>query len=173
MRRRLPVVALVCALLVVVVGALAGAGSPAVAAPGASRTASTGQRLVIDRTGTDARIVTVPVRRGQLVVGRELTHTVYTWSKGDPPCDPLGTTVYAGHAWRDGAGVANRWGTLRRGDRFRVAGCTFAVTKVAYWSAKRSVRPLFRVDGPPRVVLIACKPGDYAKRTMVFARQVS
>ncbi|KAB2812963.1 class F sortase [Pimelobacter simplex] len=144
--------------------------SPATGARPAARTASS--RLVIPRTATDAKVVTVPVRKGRLAVGRELTGTVYTWNQGDPPCDPLGTTVYAGHAWRAGAGVADRWGTLRPGDRFRVGGCSFRVTKVAHWPATRSVKGLFRVDGAPRVVLIACKPGDYSQRTMVFARKI-
>ncbi|WP_418061439.1 class F sortase [Pimelobacter simplex] len=148
--------------------------SPATGARPAARPAAraASSRLVIPRTATDAKVVTVPVRKGQLAVGRELTGTVYTWNQGDPPCDPLGTTVYAGHAWRAGAGVADRWGTLRPGDRFRVGGCSFRVTKVAHWPATRSVKGLFRVDGAPRVVLIACKPGDYSQRTMVFARKI-
>ena len=98
--------------------------------------------------------------------------TVYTWKHGDPPCDPTGTTVYAGHAWRDGDGVADRWGELRRGDIIRVAGCRFKVTKRQYWSAKRKIGHLYRVDGPPRIVLIGCKPDDYSKRTMVFAKLI-
>ena len=40
-------------------------------------------------------------RGGTLAVGSRLNGAVYTWSKGDPPCDPNGSTVYAGHAWHD------------------------------------------------------------------------
>ena len=145
--------------------------APAWTGPGAAEAAGR-EMLVIGKTGTHAQVVKVPVRKGQLVVGREPRHTVYTWNHGDPPCDPLGTTVYAGHAWRAGPGVANRWGSLRPGDRFSVGGCAFRVTKVATWSATRSIKGLFRVDGPPRVVLISCQPGDYSRRTMVFARKV-
>ena len=67
-------------------------------------------RLTIGRTGTDAAIIKVPARNGTLAVGNQLRGAVYTWSQGDPPCDPTGSTVYAGHAWRAGNGVADRWG---------------------------------------------------------------
>lgn len=129
-------------------------------------------RLVIPKTDTNAKIVKVPVKDGQLKVGKRLQGTVYTWKKGDPPCDPMGTTVYAGHAWRGGDGVADRWGRLRKGDIIRVAGCRFKVTKRRYWSKDRKIDHLFRVDGPPRIVLIACKDDDYSKRTMVFAKMI-
>ena len=76
-------------------------------------------RLQIARTGTDAVVVQVPARNDTLDVGSRLQGTVYTWAKGDPPCDPTGSTVYAGHAWRSGNGVADRWGRLRTGDRIR------------------------------------------------------
>lgn len=130
-------------------------------------------RLIIPKTNTNATIIKVPVVKGQLRMGNRLQGTVYTWNHGDPPCDPLGTTVYAGHAWRAGNGVADRWGSLAKGNRIKVAGCSFKVTSKQYWSAKRSIRPLFRVDGPPRVVLITCKADDYSKRTIVFAKMVN
>jgi sortase (surface protein transpeptidase) len=130
-------------------------------------------RLIIPKTHTNAAIIKVPVAKGQLQMGNRLQGTVYTWNHGDPPCDPLGTTVYAGHAWRAGNGVADHWGGLKKGNLIKVGGCTFKVTSKQYWSAKRSVSPLFRVDGPPRVVLITCKADDYAKRTIVFARMVT
>ncbi len=122
--------------------------------------------------GMDAPIVKVGLKNGGLAIGGNV-HAVYTWRHGDSPCDPLGTTVYAGHAWRSGDGVADRWGSLKKGSLIKVSGCKFRVTKRAYWSAKRSIKPLFRVDGPPRIVLIGCKPDDYSKRTMVFARMIS
>ena len=117
----------------------------------------------------DAPIRKVGLRGKDLAIGTK-TNVVYTWDRGDPPCDPTGTTVYAGHAWRAGNGVADKWGSLEKGDRLRVAGCRFIVTKVRYWKADRSIKRLFKVDGSPRVVLIGCKADDYSKRTMVFAR---
>lgn len=129
-------------------------------------------RLIIPKIGVNAQIVKVGLKNGTLAVGDRLQGTVYTWRQGDPPCDRTGTTVYAGHAWRTGNGVADRWGSLRRGDTFRVAGCRFRVTKREFWSAKRPIRSLFRVDGPARVVLLACKADDYSKRTIVFARKI-
>lgn len=129
-------------------------------------------RLSIARTGTDAVVVKVPARRDTLAVGSRLRGTVYTWSQGDPPCDPTGSTVYAGHAWRAGNGVADRWGRLRRGDVIEVAGCRFQVTRREFWSAERRMGSLYSVAGPARIVLVACKADDYSRRTVVFARKI-
>lgn len=141
----------------------AGQGAASAAAP---------DRLTIARTGTDAAVIAVPSRRNTLAVGSRLNGAVYTWSKGDPPCDPSGSTVYAGHAWRAGNGVADRWAQLRPGDRIKVAGCAFEVTRRKFWSAKRRMGSLYSVSGPPRIVLVGCKADDYSKRTVVFARKV-
>lgn len=129
-------------------------------------------RVVARKTHTNANIVKVPIRNGQLQVGNELTHTVYTWDKGDPPCDPTGRTVYFGHAWRSGNGVADRWGSFRKGNIIKVAGCKFRVTRREYWSEDRSIRPLFRSYGAPQIVLFGCKADDYSKRVLVFARKI-
>ncbi|KQV62937.1 hypothetical protein ASC64_17795 [Nocardioides sp. Root122] len=129
-------------------------------------------RLQIARTGTDAVVVKVPARNDTLDVGSRLQGTVYTWAKGDPPCDPTGSTVYAGHAWRSGNGVADRWGRLRTGDRIRVAGCRFEVVRREFWAASRRMGALYSVSGPPRIVLVACKADDYSKRTVIFARKL-
>lgn len=156
MRRAAFLAVMLCATLLVGQGA-------ASAAP---------DRLRIARTGTDAVVVKVPVRRDTLDVGWRLRGTVYTWAKGDPPCDPSGSTVYAGHAWRAGHGVADRWGRLRRGDKIRVAGCRFQVVRREFWGAHRKMGSLYSVTGPPRIVLVACKADDYSKRTVIFARKL-
>lgn len=129
-------------------------------------------RLHIARTGTDAVVIEVPARNDTLAVGSRLRGAVYTWSKGDPPCDPTGSTVYAGHAWRAGDGVADRWGRLRPGDGIVVAGCRFEVTRREYWPAERRMGALYSVSGPARIVLVGCKADDYSQRTVVFARKV-
>lgn len=131
------------------------------------------ERLDIPKIGVHAQILEVGLTTtGSLAIGDRLRGTVYTWRKADPPCDPTGTTVYAGHAWRAGNGVADKWGSLRRGDRIHAAGCAFEVTRNELWSAQRSMRHLFTVGGPPRIVLIGCKPDDYSKRVVVFAKKV-
>ncbi|WP_210443281.1 class F sortase [Nocardioides sp. SYSU D00065] len=130
-------------------------------------------RLRIARTGTDAVVIKVPARNDTLAVGGQLRGAVYTWSQGDPPCDPTGSTLYAGHAWRAGNGVADRWGQLRRGDLVRVGGCRFEVTRREFWPARRPMGSLYSVAGPARIVLVACKADDYSKRTVVFARKVA
>jgi hypothetical protein len=129
-------------------------------------------RLRIARTGTDAVIIEVPARDDTLDVGWQLRGAVYTWSRGDPPCDPTGSTVYAGHAWRAGNGVADHWARLRRGDVITVAGCRFEVTRREFWSAQRRIGALYSVSGPARIVLVGCKADDYSRRTVVFARKV-
>ncbi len=145
-------------------------GVTVVAGQGAAHAAP--DRLQIARTGTDATVVQVPARNDTLDVGSRLQGTVYTWAKGDPPCDPTGSTVYAGHAWRAGHGVADGWGTLRRGDVIRVAGCRFRVTRREFWPAQRRIGSLYSVAGPARIVLVGCKADDYSRRTMVFARKL-
>ena len=154
--------ALTLAMLCASVSVLVGQGA-AHAAP---------DRLQIARTGTDAAIVEVGARNNTLAVGSRLNGAVYTWAKGDPPCDPTGSTVYAGHAWRAGHGVADRWGQLRRGDVIKVAGCRFEVTSREFWSAKRPMGSLYSVSGPARIVLVGCKADDYSRRTVVFARKI-
>ena len=129
-------------------------------------------RLRIARTGTDAAIIEVPARNDTLAVGTRLNGAVYTWSQGDPPCDPTGSTVYAGHAWRAGNGVADHWAQLRRGDVIRVAGCRFEVTAREFWAANRRMGSLYSVSGPARIVLVGCKADDYSQRTVVFARKI-
>jgi hypothetical protein len=129
--------------------------------------------LDIPSIDVHARILQVGLTNtGSLAVGDRLRRTVYTWRDGDPPCDATGTTVYAGHAWRAGNGVADRWGRLQRGDRIRVSGCAFEVTRKEFWPADRSMRHLFTVGGPPQIVLISCKADDYAQRAVVFATKV-
>jgi hypothetical protein len=145
-------------------------GATVLAGQGAAHAAP--DRLRVARTGTDAVVIKVPARNDTLAVGGQLRGAVYTWSKGDPPCDPTGSTVYAGHAWRAGNGVADRWGTLRRGDVITVAGCRFEVTKREFWSARRPMGSLYSVSGPARIVLVACKADDYSKRTVIFARKL-
>lgn len=137
---------------------------------GAATAAPDRDRLRIDETSTNAKVVRVAARAGTLAIGSQLTGTVYTWDRGDPPCDPTGSTVYAGHAWRDGPGTGDRWADLRPGDTIRLDRCSFTVTRREFWSARRPIGRLFSVAGPGRIVLIGCKVGDYSKRTMVFAR---
>lgn len=137
---------------------------------GAASAAPARDRLRIPETATNATVVEVPARAGTLAIGSRLRDTVYTWDRGDPPCDATGSSVFAGHAWRAGPGVADQWGRLRRGDTIKLARCTFTVTRREFWSARRPIGRLFSVAGPPRIVLIGCKVGDYSKRTMVFAR---
>ncbi len=160
---RRPVLARLLAGVALGATVLAGQGVAAHAAP---------DRLRIPTLGTDAAVIEVPARNDTLAVGSRLRGAVYTWSKGDPPCDPTGSTVYAGHAWRAGNGVADRWGQLRRGDLITVAGCRFRVTKREFWPAQRRIGSLYSVSGPARIVLLACKADDYAKRTVVFARKI-
>lgn len=138
----------------------------------ADRPGSARDRLRIEKIGTDAVVIPVPARGDTLAVGPRLRNAVYTWSKGDPPCDPTGSTLYAGHAWRGGNGVADRWHTLKRGDRIKVGGCSFEVTRREYWPASRRMGSLYSVSGPPRIVLVGCKPNDYSKRVVVFARKL-
>lgn len=129
-------------------------------------------RFDIPRIDVHAEIAKVGLTNsGSLAVGDRVQGRVYTWRDGDPPCDLNGTTVYAGHAWRAGNGVADRWGSLRRGDLIRVSGCSFEVSRKEYWSAARSMGHLFTVGGPARIVLVGCKPDNYAKRVLIFARK--
>lgn len=146
----------------VVSGSLMLGAGPADAAP---------ERITAPAIGLNAPVVYVGAKGGDLGVGGNL-HAVYAWQDGDPPCDASGSTVYAGHAWRTGNGVADRWGQLRPGNIIRVAGCTFKVIRKEYWRAGRGIGSLSSQSGPPRIALITCKADDYSKRTVVYARKV-
>lgn len=143
-----------------------------VAGSAPAQAAAAPERLVISKLGVNARIVPVPVVDGKLMIGNEVRGIVYTPRGGDPLCDPLGTTIIAGHTYRAGDGVADNWRNLKRGDKFRAGGCQFVVEyKVIRFGTYRPGH-LMRADGPPRLVLIGCKPDDYSRRIMVFARMI-
>ena len=135
-----------------------------------------------DRMKSETIGMNAPVKKvdskddGSLAIGKN-PHSIYTWKHGDPPGDSSGSTVYAGHAWKKGNGVADDWGKFRPHDIIRVSGCKFEVTKkVEYWSiakTKKKMKRLYRVDGPPLIYLVGCKPDNYSKRTIVTARLVS
>jgi hypothetical protein len=154
-------VRLVIALLLGVVSVVS-LTSAAVAAP---------ERLIIPKVGVNAPIVPVPVVGGKLMIGNSVD-AVYRPRRDDPLCDPLGTSIIAGHTYRAGDGVADNWRNLRAGDTFRAGGCRFKVQYTVVRSGKFRIGHLMRADGPPRVVLIGCKPDDYSRRVMVFARKV-
>lgn len=141
-------------------------GSPA------AQAATAPERLIIPTLGVNARIVSAPVFEGNLKIGNEVRGIVYTPRGGDPLCDPLGTSIIAGHTYRAGDGVADNWRNLKRGDTFRAGGCRFKVEKVVIRSGSFRISHLMRADGLPRVVLIGCKPDDYSRRVMVFARKI-
>lgn len=140
---------------------------------GAQESASAASGTIsIPAIGVNAPIVKVgKTTGGGLAIGSS-THVVYAWRAGDPPCDATGTTLYAGHAWKSGNGVADHWGAIRKGNLIRVPGCRFKVTKVMLWSAHKSVKSLSRPDGPPQIALYGCKANDYSKRVVILARRI-
>ena len=128
-------------------------------------------RIVASSIGMNAPVKHVGVKNGRLQIGSNL-HTVYTKRGGDPPCDQSGSTMYAGHAWQSGNGVADKWLQLERGDVIRVAGCKFKVIKKEVWDDGRKVGSLSRPDGPPLINLYGCKADDYDFATVVTARKL-
>lgn len=138
---------------------------------GAGPADAASSRVKAPSIGMNAPIVKVGVKNGRLQIGDNL-HVIYTDRNGDPPCDQSGSTLYVGHAWKDGDGVADKWAKLTRGKIIRVAGCKFRVTKREFWSDDKKVGSLSRPDGKPRIVLYGCKADDYSKGTVVFARKL-
>lgn len=155
-----PVRALLAAF--VVSSFLVGGAGPADAAAG---------RVKASAIGLNAAIVKVAVKDGRLQIGDNL-HVLYTAKNGDPPCDQSGSTLYVGHAWKDGDGVADKFGQLTRGDIIYAAGCKFRVTKREFWSDDKKIASLSSPGGKPRIALYGCKADDYSKGTVVFARKV-
>ena len=150
------VMTLFAALMVV------GSTEAAVAAP---------ERLVIPKIGVDAPIVPVPVVGGKLMIGND-PGVVYKPRRGDPLCDPLGTTILAGHTYRAGDGVADDWRTLQRGDRLRAGGCQFVVEFKVLKPGTTRIKHLMRYDGPPTLWLIGCNPDNYGFRYLIKLRMV-
>lgn len=128
-------------------------------------------RITAPAIGMNAPVVKVGVKNGRLQIGHNL-HTVYTKRGGDPPCDQSGSTMYAGHAWQSGNGVADKWLQLKRGDIIRVGGCRFRVTGKQVWDDGRKVGSLSSPAGPPRIALYGCKADDYDYATVVFAKKI-
>lgn len=147
-------------------------------APSAAEKRAPSRRLVVRGIGVDARIIPVGVNRaGQLAVG-ESVHAVYRWRDGVVAGQP-GSAVLAGHTWSRGAGVFDRLGELRRGDRVSVGRVDFRVTRVRRVTrmSPREVRELFSDRGEPRLVLITCGDRDnttgvYRTRIIVNAKKV-
>ena len=132
------------------------------------------ERIKLPVIGVNAPIKKVPVKDGGLAIGKD-PRKVYVWKHGDPPCDSSGSSVYAGHAWSKGDGVADEWRDLRSGDIIKLPGCKFEVEKVEQWSkakTKKKMKRLYRVDGPPLAYLVGCLPGNYSKRVIVTARLI-
>jgi len=170
---------------VLVLALMGGAGAPAAAqpAPVAGLGSTTddrapSRRLVIPEIGVDAGIVPVGVTRsGQLAVGSSV-HAVYRWRDG-VVAGQRGSAVLAGHTWSRGAGVFDRLGALRAGDRVSVGRVRFEVTRVRRVTrlSRAEVRRLFSDRGRARLVLITCgdrnnTTGVYRTRIIVNAKKV-
>ena len=176
--------------LVVALTGVAGGSAAGQVAPVAPVSASTGtpsapderlapsRRLVIPEIGVDAGIIPVGVNRsGQLAVGGSV-RAVYRWRDGVVAGQP-GSAVLAGHTWSRGAGVFDRLGSLRPGDRVSVGRVRFEVTRVRRVTrmAPAEVRALFSDRGRARLVLITCGDrnnvtGVYRTRIIVNAKKV-
>ena len=178
--------ALVVALTGVAGGSAAGQVAPvapvsvsaAAALPAATSERVPSRRLVIPEIGVDAGIIPVGVNRsGQLAVGGSV-RAVYRWRDGVVAGQP-GSAVLAGHTWSRGAGVFDRLGSLRPGDRVSVGRVRFEVTRVRRVTrmAPAEVRALFSDRGRARLVLITCGDrnnltGVYRTRIIVNAKKV-
>lgn len=182
---RVSAAALATALVVALTGTAGATGSAqaapvstAAAAPSVIEERAPSRRLVIPAIGVDAGIISVGVTRsGQLAVGRSV-RAVYRWRHGVVAGQP-GSAVLAGHTWSRGAGVFDRLGSLRRGDRVRVGRVRFEVTRVRRVErmAPDEVRGLFSDRGRPRLVLITCGDrnnvtGVYRTRIIVNAKKI-
>lgn len=141
---------------------VAGLTTAAVAAP---------ERLFIPKIGVNAPILRVPVVDGKLAIGND-PRVTYTPRRGDPLCDPLGTTIIAGHTYRAGDGVADNWRTLKKGDRLTAGGCQFVVEYKVLKPGNVRIKHLMRYDGPPTLWLIGCNPDNYGFRYLIKLRKL-
>ena len=136
------------------------------------------RRLVIPKLDVDAGIIPVGITEaGQLAVGTSV-RSVYRWRYGVAAGQP-GSAVLAGHTWSRGAGVFDRLGQLRPGDRVSVGRARFRVTRVRRVTTMSAaeVQGLFSDRGRPRLVLITCGnrnnvTGEYRTRIIVNAEMV-
>jgi hypothetical protein len=139
---------------------------------GAGQAAAAPERVAIPSIGVKAPVVYVGVKKnGELNIGWN-PRAFYAMRRGDPPCDMSGSTLYVGHAWRSGNGVADRLLQLKRGDIARVGGCRFKMVRKRVIDDGASIRRLSRVDGPPLIHVMGCKANDYSKGTVVTFRRL-
>lgn len=139
---------------------------------GTEQAAAAPERIVVSAIGMDAPIIYTGVKKnGQLNIGWNL-HAMYSQRGGDPVCDDSGSTLFVGHAWRSGNGVADRLLQLKRGDKARVGGCTFKMIRKQVIDDAVGIRALSRVDGPPLIHVMGCTANDYTKGTVVTFRRL-
>ena len=130
------------------------------------------ERVVVPAIGMNAPIVYTGVKKnGQLNIGWNL-HVLYSQRRGDPPCDDSGSTLYVGHAWRSGNGVADKLLRLKRGDIARVGGCRLKMIRKRVIDDGVGIASLSRVDGPPLIHIMGCTAYDYRKGTVVTFRRI-
>lgn len=139
---------------------------------GAGQAAAAPERVVIPSIGVKAPVVYVGVKKnGELNIGWN-PRVLYAMRRGDPPCDQSGSTLYVGHAWRSGNGVADRLLRLKRGDIARVGGCRFKMVRKRVIDDGRDISNLSRVDGPPLMHVMGCKFNDYSEGVVATFRRV-
>lgn len=164
-------VAVLLAIAAVVVAAPAGARPAEVHLASGAASGPASGRLSVPAIGVDAGILPVGVTRsGQLAIG-DSVRDVYRWRDGVRPGQP-GSAVLAGHTWSKGAGVFDRLGTLRPGDRVLVGRSRFEVTRVRRVTrmSPSAVARLFSDRGRARLVLITC--GDRNDLTGVYRSRI-
>ncbi|MGN6161549.1 MAG: class F sortase [Marmoricola sp.] len=129
-------------------GPLAAAGKP--------------NHLIVPRLQVNAPVVPIAVTSGALIPPSDPL-MIGWWKEGPVPGADQGTAILTGHTVHYGGGAFDHLSSLVVGDHFKVRTArgviTYTVLRVRGYtkgSLARYATRLFRVTGPPRVLLVTC-----------------
>jgi LPXTG-site transpeptidase (sortase) family protein len=140
-------------------------------------------RLVVPAIHLRARVVPIEADPDGVLFPPADVDKVGWWKRSAEPGRAGGQTVLTGHTVTDGAGVMDRLGKLRPGDRVRIrtseGTIRYETARTAVYSRAELARNAGRLFGQDRVanrlVLITCTDWDgevYRSNVVAFARPV-
>lgn len=137
-------------------GSVAPAPLP-VAAPG-----GIAMSIVVPRLNVDSSVIPISGQSGSLLPPSN-PRVIGWWREGPKIGSEAGTVLLTGHTMHLGGGAFDDLGQMSPGDTFVVTSAgvsyTYAVTAVTAYTKgdlAKVARTLFRLDGPPEVLLITC-----------------
>lgn len=139
-------------------------------------------RVVVPRLQVNAPVVPISGNSGTLIPPSD-PQTIGWWEEGSRPGEAAGTTILTGHTVHYGGGAFDSLSSLAAGDYFQIRTAKGLITYVVldvhtYLTGElaRQSAVIFRLTGPPRVLLVTCSQWNgtiYLDNTVVTGAPVS